>query len=118
MIQVIFFDEEGHFFSSDLLLLLTCCLFFKKSLRRIMKKKVQLIGIENNTFRTLKEQLLTISDGWKKELDMIEIVEVDDIMLFNLKSVPAIAVNGKVIYQQNGQKVTTAHLATLIDAHL
>ncbi len=83
-----------------------------------MKNKLQLIGIENNAFRALRTQLLTLSDERKKELTIEEIVAVEDIMSFNLHRVPAIAVNGEVIYQQNGKKVTTAHLATLIDTHL
>jgi len=31
-------------------------------------------------------------------------VEVDKIVAFNLKAIPAIVINGEVIYQQNGKK--------------
>ena len=83
-----------------------------------MKNKLQLIGIENGSFRVLKEQLLGLSEQWKKEVEIVEIVAVDDIISFNLKRVPAIAVNGEVIYQQNGKKVEMADLAGLINTHL
>lgn len=79
---------------------------------------IQLIGIENSTFRSIRGHLLALTEDKQKDIQIKEIVEVDKIVAFNLKTIPAIAINGEVVYQQNGKKMEASDLALLITPYL
>lgn len=83
-----------------------------------MKKIIQLIGIQNSTYCSIKKKLEEITQSLHQNVVVEEVVEVDEIMHYNLRRIPAIAVNKKVIFQQKNKPLELEELTLLLQSHL
>lgn len=81
---------------------------------------IQLIGVGDNNYNHLRKALrdLLSNQSSSQILRVEEVNDIDTIMEFNLTSIPALAINGKVLYEQNGQLLTSEKLATIIEPYM
>ncbi len=81
---------------------------------------IQLIGVGDNNYNDLRKALsdLLSSHSSSRKLTLEEVNDIDTIMEFNLSSIPALAINGKVLYEQNGHHLSREKLADLIGPYM
>ncbi|MBX2872512.1 MAG: universal stress protein [Saprospiraceae bacterium] len=81
---------------------------------------IQLIGVGDNNYNDLRKTLsdLLSHQSSSRKLRLEEVNDIDTIMEFNLTSIPALAINGKVLYEQNGYQLSKEKLADLIDPYM
>lgn len=81
---------------------------------------IQLIGVGDNNYNDLKtkinELLSSYPSIWNIRIE--EVNDIDLIMEFNLNSIPALAINGKVIFEQNSSFVNKDYLNRIICPYL
>lgn len=81
---------------------------------------IQLIGVGDNDYNDLRKTLsdLLSSQSSSRKLTLEEVNDIDTIMEFNLTSIPALAINGKILYEQNGQSLSKERLEDLIGPYI
>ena len=81
---------------------------------------IQLIGVGDNNYNHLRKALrdLLSNQSSSQILRVEEVNDIDTIMEFNLTSIPALAINGKILYEQNGQSLSKERLEDLIGPYI
>lgn len=81
---------------------------------------IQLIGVGDNNYNTIKTDLseLLSNNPSLRNIVLEEVNDIDTIMEFNLGSIPALAVNGKIVFEQNGQILGKERLRQLMSPYL
>ena len=81
---------------------------------------IQLIGVGDNNYNDLRKALsdLLSNHSSSRKLKLEEINDIDTIMEFNLSSIPALAINGKILFEQNGHHLSKEKLADLIGPYM
>ncbi len=81
---------------------------------------IQLIGVGDNNYNNLKENIAALLSNQvsKKDVILEEVNDIDTIMEFNLNSIPALAVNGRVVFEQNASLLTKEKLREIIAPYI
>jgi len=81
---------------------------------------IQLIGVGDNNYNDLKKSIANLlsNQASPRKVVMEEVNDIDTIMEFNLNAIPALAINGKVLYEQNGNLLSQEKLADLIGPYM
>lgn len=81
---------------------------------------IQLIGVGDNNYNNLKENIAALLSNQTSKRDVVleEVNDIDTIMEFNLSSIPALAVNGRIIFEQNASLLTKEKLREIIAPYI
>lgn len=81
---------------------------------------IQLIGVGDNNYNAIKTNLseLLSHNLSTRSIVLEEVNDIDTIMEFNLGAIPALAVNGKIVFEQNGQVLGKERLRELISPYI
>lgn len=81
---------------------------------------IQLIGVGDNNYNDLKKSIkkLLSDQSSSRKVVVEEVNDIDTIMEFNLSSIPALAINGKVLFEQNGHHMSTEKLQELLGPYI
>ena len=81
---------------------------------------IQLIGVGDNNYNNLKENIAALLSNQTSKRDVVleEVNDIDTIMEFNLNSIPALAVNGRIIFEQNASLLTKERLREIIAPYI
>ncbi|HQU57559.1 MAG: thioredoxin family protein [Phaeodactylibacter sp.] len=71
-----------------------------KVIRPTVSPYIELLGIGSAKYRLLSNNLKEALKSLSLEVPVYEVTEVDDLMQYEIAGIPALAVNGQVLFQQ------------------
>ncbi len=80
-------------------------------------KKIQILGLEDNSHKDLLQTLKKALQELCIDADVEEITEIDAFLKHNLLRIPALAVNGQVIFHHNNHDIGLEELKGLLRKH-
>lgn len=81
------------------------CMLFKKTSHK-ERPKLELLGIGSALNRKLKANLLEALAELSLDMPVEEVTEIDKLLQYDISGIPALAINGKVLFQQEVPSVS------------
>jgi len=78
-------------------------------------KQLKLIGVEEKNYRHLKKEIEIVLKQAGCKTPILEINDVEQILSYQLPSIPAILVDNEIIYQQNNHIPSTEEISKILN---
>ena len=80
-------------------------------------QSIKLIGIKNNRYKKMKEDLLEVLSEMDMNIPIEEVYKVDDILKYELAAIPSILINDEVVLQQNNHVILPKEIKKAIETY-